>query len=55
MKIHELIINNFGSYVGGHTLTLSDRGLVLIEGDNQDEFKMDSNGSGKSQIPDSLD
>lgn len=55
MKIHELIINNFGSYVGEHILTLSDRGLVLIEGDNQDEFKMDSNGSGKSQIPDSLD
>lgn len=55
MKILKLIINNFGSYVGEHSLTLSDRGLVLIEGDNKDEFKMDSNGSGKSQIPDSLD
>lgn len=55
MKIHRLVINNFGSYVGEHSLKLSDRGLVLIEGDNQDEFKMDSNGSGKSQVPDSLD
>jgi len=55
MQIVSITLNNYGSYRGDHTLKLDNRGLVFIEGNNLDEFKMDSNGSGKSQIPDSLD
>jgi DNA repair exonuclease SbcCD ATPase subunit len=55
MKILNIKLCNYGSYVGEHFISLVDRGLVLIQGINKDETKMDSNGAGKSCIPDSLD
>ena len=55
MKILNIKLCNYGSYVGEHFISLIDRGLVLIQGINKDEPKMDSNGAGKSCIPDSLD
>lgn len=55
MKILNIKMNNYGSCVGDHFISLVDRGLVLIQGVNKDEPKMNSNGAGKSHIPDSLD
>lgn len=55
MKILNIKLFNYGSFVGEHFISLVDKGLVLIQGINKDETKMDSNGAGKSHIPDSLD
>lgn len=55
MKLQSLIVQNYGAFFGSHTFQLSDKGLCLVLGDNQDEPKMDSNGSGKSTIFDALD
>lgn len=49
MKLNKLIINNFGP-VKEATLYLADKGLVSIEGRNEDGIGADSNGSGKSTI-----
>jgi DNA repair exonuclease SbcCD ATPase subunit len=45
----KVVINNFFS-VQETTLYLKDKGLVSIEGDNQDDSSADSNGAGKSTI-----
>jgi DNA repair exonuclease SbcCD ATPase subunit len=53
MKILNLHILNFGA-IGEVLAGLDDKGLVLIQGDNKDDSSQDSNGSGKSTIPDAL-
>lgn len=53
MKLLELDINNFGA-VGHIKIALDDKGLVLILGENKDDTSQDSNGSGKSSVPDAL-
>lgn len=55
MKIKALLLENFGSFVGQHVFRFDVKGLTLILGDNKDEPRMDSNGSGKSTIFDGLD
>ena len=54
MKILELKINNFLSLGDVPTLNLDNRGLVLVQGVNEDDTSADSNGVGKSSIADSL-
>lgn len=53
MKITKLIIENFLT-IGKIEANLSDRGLVLIQGQNVDDTSQNSNGSGKSSFPDAL-
>lgn len=53
MKILGTEINNF-SAIGHVKVELNDKGLVLIQGANKDDTSQDSNGSGKSSIPDAL-
>ena len=53
MKILGTEINNF-SAIGRVKVELNDKGLVLIQGANKDDTSQDSNGSGKSSIPDAL-
>ncbi len=55
MRIERIDIKNYGPFLGKHSFQLSDRGLTLVMGDNQDEPKMNSNGAGKSSIFDALD
>lgn len=53
MDILSIEIRNFGPIE--HTyLNLNGQGLVNIEGDNRDDPSANSNGSGKSTIPDAL-
>jgi DNA repair exonuclease SbcCD ATPase subunit len=49
MKLTKLVIQNFLS-VQNATLYLADKGLVSIEGVNEDKTGSDSNGCGKSSI-----
>lgn len=53
MKIISLDIKNFGP-IEAALLYLDGRGLVNIEGVNNDDPSADSNGAGKSTIPDAL-
>jgi DNA repair exonuclease SbcCD ATPase subunit len=53
VKILYLTIENFLT-IGLAELRLSDTGLVLIQGKNEDEPSAVSNGAGKSSIPDAL-
>ena len=53
MKFIDVTINNFMSFKE-QTVTLHDRGLVLICGVNNDDESFDSNGSGKSAILESI-
>lgn len=53
MKITKLYIQNFLS-VGKIECALDDKGLVLIQGENQDDTSQDSNGSGKSSFADAI-
>lgn len=55
MKIESITLENYGPFYGSHNFSFENRGLVLVMGDNLDEPKMDSNGSGKSSIFDALD
>lgn len=55
MKVHQLILNNLGSYYGTHRVPMSDLGLIFVRGKNLDEPKSPSNGSGKSTLFDVLD
>lgn len=48
MRFRYVKIKNFGPFKEEVTLLLSDQGMVLILGDNKDEY--DSNGSGKSTL-----
>jgi len=52
----DVTVQNYGSFCGPHPpFRLESRGLCLILGDNKDDPKMNSNGSGKSMIPDAVD
>ena len=53
MKIGNANIEGFMA-IGSAVLGLTDRGLVLIQGENHDDASAKSNGSGKSTIPDAL-
>lgn len=55
MQIRSIYWKNYGSYFGEHHFDLDSKGLVLVEGVNLDEPRMDSNGSGKSTMFEALD
>lgn len=53
MKINRLEIDAFMA-VGEVTIDLDSKGLVLIQGENEDDSSQISNGAGKSSIADAL-
>ena len=53
MKITNIVIENFMA-IGKIEANLADKGLVLIQGENDDDSSQDSNGSGKSSFPDAI-
>jgi DNA repair exonuclease SbcCD ATPase subunit len=53
VKLLDVDIENFMG-IGAAKLKLADRGLVLIQGENEDETSSDSNGAGKSSIFDAI-
>lgn len=53
MKILSMMVENFLSF-GKARFDFDDQGLVLVEGDNQDDESARSNGSGKSAMIDAL-
>ena len=53
MKIVSVAIENFLAIRSAY-VKLEDRGLVLIQGENLDDPSSESNGSGKSSIPDAI-
>ena len=53
MRFEQLNIQNFLT-IGSAALVLDNRGLVLVQGENADDSSADSNGAGKSSIPDAL-
>lgn len=54
MKIESLTIQNFLTIRDQVALDLEDKGLVLVQGDNQDDSSAISNGAGKSTIGDAI-
>lgn len=53
MKIASAIIENFLT-IGHAEISLDNKGLVLIQGDNRDDPSTVSNGAGKSSVPDAI-
>lgn len=53
MKIKSLSINNF-LVIGTAEINLDNRGLVLVQGQNDDDSSANSNGAGKSSIVDAI-
>lgn len=53
MKFGDVIIDNFLS-IGHAKINLTDRGLMLIQGVNEEDTAADSNGAGKSSVADAL-
>lgn len=53
MKLKSITIDNFLA-IGHAEITLADRGLVLVQGQNDYESSADSNGAGKSSIADAI-
>lgn len=53
MKFTTVEIDNFLA-IGEAKLALNDRGLVVIQGENEDNTSSASNGAGKSSLPDAL-
>jgi DNA repair exonuclease SbcCD ATPase subunit len=53
MKFHTLRIQNFLT-IGDATVQLKDKGLHLIQGENEDNTSAKSNGAGKSSIVDAI-
>lgn len=53
MKIQKLKIKNFLT-IGEAEIDLDDRGLILIQGENEDDSSANSNGAGKSSIVDAI-
>lgn len=53
MKITQVAVNNFMS-IGRADFGLDDKGLVLIQGENRDDTSQNSNGAGKSSLPDAI-
>lgn len=54
MKFQKLTIRNFLTIGEAEPIGLEDKGLVLIQGVNEDDSSATSNGVGKSSIPDAL-
>lgn len=55
MRIISITLENYGAYYGRHDFLVADRGLVLVQGENLDEPRMDSNGSAKSTLFEAID
>jgi DNA repair exonuclease SbcCD ATPase subunit len=55
MKPLALYIQNYGSFYGRHHINLADRGNVSVLGENCDDPRAKSNGSGKSTWSDAWD
>lgn len=53
MKINRIEIDAFMT-IGEVTMDLDSKGLVLIQGENEDDSSQDSNGSGKSTVAEAL-
>lgn len=53
MDINKLTIRNF-STISNAVLELNNRGLLLLQGVNEDDPSAKSNGAGKSSVPDAL-
>jgi len=53
MKFQKLTIKHFLT-IGEASIELDDRGLLLIQGENQDDPSAESNGAGKSSVVDAL-
>lgn len=55
MRIVNVILEDYGAYLGRHEFYVRDRGLVLVLGENLDEPRMDSNGAAKSTLFEAID
>lgn len=53
MKINRVEIDNFMA-IGEVTVDLDSKGLVLVQGENEDDTSQNSNGSGKSTVAEAL-
>ena len=53
MKIKTLTIENF-QVIGSAILNLDTRGLLLVQGENEDDTSANSNGAGKSTLVDAI-
>ena len=53
MKIKKLTIENF-QVIGNAVLNLDTRGLLLVQGQNDDDTSANSNGAGKSTLVDAI-
>jgi DNA repair exonuclease SbcCD ATPase subunit len=53
MKIKSLTISNF-LIIGEAKINLDNRGLLLVQGENEDDSSANSNGAGKSSIVDAI-
>lgn len=53
MKFPYALLENFMG-IGRAEVNLADKGLVLIQGVNEDDTSSESNGAGKSSIPDGI-
>ena len=53
MKINRVEIDNFMA-IGEVTVDLDSKGLVLVQGENDDDTSQNSNGSGKSTVAEAL-
>ena len=54
IKLTKITIKNFLSIGAEQALKLDNLGLVLLTGDNQDTSALESNGSGKSSMLESI-
>lgn len=54
MDFHSVFIENFLTIGQGKEIFLRDRGINLLQGENLDDSSAESNGSGKSSIPDAI-
>lgn len=54
MDFQRLEIQNFLAIGGPVRINLANQGLVLVQGENQDDSSANSNGTGKSSIADAL-
>jgi DNA repair exonuclease SbcCD ATPase subunit len=55
MQIVSVVLEDFGAYAGRHEFLVADRGLVLVQGENRDEPRMNSNGAAKSTLFEAID